>query len=98
MYMDELNHMFGNQIITFCGFALESNSGTDVYIFNILCCRKTSQSRTVISPTTEDGHAWRKYGQKDILHAKYPRYLHVLLSLYVYIYILLPFISTHFFL
>ncbi|KAF3433261.1 hypothetical protein FNV43_RR24363 [Rhamnella rubrinervis] len=35
--------------------------------------RKTSQSWTIKSSTTEDGHAWRKYGQKEILHAKYPR-------------------------
>ena len=23
----------------------------------------------------EDGYTWRKYGQKEILHAKYPRYV-----------------------
>ncbi|PON71144.1 WRKY domain containing protein [Parasponia andersonii] len=35
--------------------------------------RKNSQSRTTVSPTTEDGQAWRKYGQKEILNAQYPR-------------------------
>ncbi|GAV67788.1 WRKY domain-containing protein [Cephalotus follicularis] len=35
--------------------------------------KKNSQTRTTISATVEDGQAWRKYGQKDILNAKYPR-------------------------
>ncbi|XAR66040.1 hypothetical protein NMG60_11012088 [Bertholletia excelsa] len=35
--------------------------------------RKTSDSRVKLSPTIEDGHAWRKYGQKDILNARFPR-------------------------
>lgn len=35
--------------------------------------RKESETRTTISPTKDDGHAWRKYGQKDILNSKYPR-------------------------
>ncbi|KAJ7965160.1 putative WRKY transcription factor [Quillaja saponaria] len=35
--------------------------------------RKTAQIRTTVSPTTEDSHAWRKYGQKEILNSKYPR-------------------------
>ncbi|XP_065870605.1 probable WRKY transcription factor 70 [Euphorbia lathyris] len=35
--------------------------------------KKNSISLTKMSPTIEDGHAWRKYGQKDILYAKYPR-------------------------
>ncbi|KAM7491826.1 hypothetical protein LguiA_034747 [Lonicera macranthoides] len=35
--------------------------------------RKSSESRITISPTIEDGYAWRKYGQKDILNDKYPR-------------------------
>ncbi|XP_015868887.2 WRKY DNA-binding transcription factor 70 [Ziziphus jujuba] len=35
--------------------------------------RRSSDTRTVVGPTIEDGNAWRKYGQKDILHAKYPR-------------------------
>lgn len=25
---------------------------------------------------TDDGYSWRKYGQKDILGAKYPRYIY----------------------
>ncbi|KAL2540011.1 putative WRKY transcription factor 70 [Abeliophyllum distichum] len=36
--------------------------------------RKTSDSWTTVSPMKEDGCAWRKYGQKIILSAKYPRY------------------------
>ncbi|XP_022891726.1 probable WRKY transcription factor 53 [Olea europaea var. sylvestris] len=36
-------------------------------------CRKTSDLWTTSSPAKEDGCAWRKYGQKIILDAKYPR-------------------------
>ncbi|CAN6709931.1 unnamed protein product [Malus baccata var. baccata] len=35
--------------------------------------RKTCQSWTVTSTKIEDGQAWRKYGQKIILNAPYPR-------------------------
>ncbi|XP_010525416.1 PREDICTED: probable WRKY transcription factor 70 [Tarenaya hassleriana] len=35
--------------------------------------KRKSQSWTVESNTLEDSHAWRKYGQKEILNAKYPR-------------------------
>ncbi|CAL5407598.1 unnamed protein product [Camellia sinensis] len=35
--------------------------------------RKILDSWTEVSPSTEDGHAWRKYGQKEILNAKFPR-------------------------
>ncbi|KAI6676051.1 hypothetical protein NL676_036847 [Syzygium grande] len=35
--------------------------------------RKESETRTTKSSTKDDGHAWRKYGQKDILNSKYPR-------------------------
>ncbi|KAI3705695.1 hypothetical protein L1987_75936 [Smallanthus sonchifolius] len=35
--------------------------------------RKTEDSRDKIADTIEDGYAWRKYGQKDILDAKFPR-------------------------
>ncbi|XP_059298764.1 WRKY DNA-binding transcription factor 70-like [Lycium ferocissimum] len=35
--------------------------------------RNASDSCTRESTTTEDGHAWRKYGQKVILNSKYPR-------------------------
>lgn len=34
----------------------------------------------------DDGYSWRKYGQKDILGAKYPRL--VIVYIYIYIYIL----------
>lgn len=30
-------------------------------------------SENGIEGSQEDGHSWRKYGQKDILGAKYPR-------------------------
>ncbi|KAK4774316.1 hypothetical protein SAY86_009251 [Trapa natans] len=36
--------------------------------------RKSSQTtRVTVSSTTEDDHAWRKYGQKCILNSKFPR-------------------------
>ncbi|KAL2549935.1 putative WRKY transcription factor 70 [Forsythia ovata] len=35
--------------------------------------RRTSDSRKTVSPTKEDGYAWRKYGQKNILNTEYPR-------------------------
>ncbi|KAL4620679.1 hypothetical protein ACB092_06G172700 [Castanea dentata] len=35
--------------------------------------RKTTQTWTTVSRTTDDDHAWRKYGQKEILNAKHPR-------------------------
>ncbi|KAI3751187.1 hypothetical protein L2E82_22234 [Cichorium intybus] len=35
--------------------------------------RKTEDSRVKVVDTIEDGYAWRKYGQKEILNAKFPR-------------------------
>ncbi|KAL3524070.1 hypothetical protein ACH5RR_016904 [Cinchona calisaya] len=35
--------------------------------------RNASQSSISVSPTTEDGFAWRKYGQKEILNTIFPR-------------------------
>ncbi|XVF81928.1 hypothetical protein PTKIN_Ptkin16aG0002000 [Pterospermum kingtungense] len=35
--------------------------------------KRGAQTWTVTSSTMEDGHAWRKYGQKDILNSKHPR-------------------------
>ncbi|KAI9102219.1 hypothetical protein K1719_023729 [Acacia pycnantha] len=35
--------------------------------------RKAADTRTRISQTIEDEYAWRKYGQKGILHSKFPR-------------------------
>ncbi|KAE8666542.1 Detected protein of confused Function [Hibiscus syriacus] len=35
--------------------------------------RKAEQTWTVASATVEDGHAWRKYGQKQILNSEHPR-------------------------
>ncbi|KAK7275884.1 hypothetical protein RIF29_17010 [Crotalaria pallida] len=35
--------------------------------------RKTAQTWTTVSHTTDDTHAWRKYGQKGILNSKFPR-------------------------
>lgn len=35
--------------------------------------RKTEDSRVKIVEKIEDGYAWRKYGQKEILNAKFPR-------------------------
>ncbi|KAI9102087.1 hypothetical protein K1719_023597 [Acacia pycnantha] len=35
--------------------------------------RKAADTRTKISQTMEDEYEWRKYGQKGILHSKFPR-------------------------
>ncbi|KAK8542320.1 hypothetical protein V6N13_137104 [Hibiscus sabdariffa] len=35
--------------------------------------KRTAQAWTVVSATMEDGHAWRKYGQKEILNSEHPR-------------------------
>nr|AYW01724.1 persimmon protein WRKY7 [Diospyros kaki] len=35
--------------------------------------RKTADSWTKISNSAQDGYAWRKYGQKEILNADFPR-------------------------
>ncbi|XP_027338982.1 LOW QUALITY PROTEIN: WRKY DNA-binding transcription factor 70-like [Abrus precatorius] len=35
--------------------------------------RKTEQTRTIVSQTTDDNYAWRKYGQKEILNSQFPR-------------------------
>ncbi|KAK9061007.1 hypothetical protein SSX86_018187 [Deinandra increscens subsp. villosa] len=35
--------------------------------------RKTMDSRMEVSDTIEDGYAWRKYGQKEILNYDFPR-------------------------
>lgn len=41
----------------------------------LIICRKTSHSWTRDTPAlTDDGHAWRKYGQKVIHNANHPRY------------------------
>ncbi|KAK8598619.1 hypothetical protein V6N13_094583 [Hibiscus sabdariffa] len=34
---------------------------------------KAEQTWGVVAATVEDGHAWRKYGQKQILNSKHPR-------------------------
>ncbi|KAF8397048.1 hypothetical protein HHK36_018686 [Tetracentron sinense] len=42
----------------------------------VLNFERTSETWTKVSPTPiDDGRAWRKYGQKEILNAKYPRFL-----------------------
>lgn len=47
-----------------------------------VCCRKSQptwteqvkvSAETGFEGPTDDGYSWRKYGQKDILGAKYPR-------------------------
>ncbi|XP_022764430.1 probable WRKY transcription factor 70 [Durio zibethinus] len=35
--------------------------------------KRAAQTWTVVSATIGDGHAWRKYGQKEILNSKQPR-------------------------
>lgn len=55
---------------------------------NFATCRRTSQSWVRESSVlVDDGHAWRKYGQKVILNAKHPRY-HQSFQLFTYIFYL----------
>ncbi|KAK8519694.1 hypothetical protein V6N12_030058 [Hibiscus sabdariffa] len=35
--------------------------------------KRGAQTWTIVSATMEDGHSWRKYGQKKILNSKHPR-------------------------
>nr|KYP53763.1 putative WRKY transcription factor 70 [Cajanus cajan] len=35
--------------------------------------RRTEQTWTIVSQTNDDNHAWRKYGQKEILNSQFPR-------------------------
>ncbi|XP_057724852.1 WRKY DNA-binding transcription factor 70-like isoform X2 [Arachis stenosperma] len=35
--------------------------------------RRTEHTWTTISPTADDNHAWRKYGEKEIQNSKFPR-------------------------
>ncbi|KAE8702631.1 hypothetical protein F3Y22_tig00110482pilonHSYRG00516 [Hibiscus syriacus] len=35
--------------------------------------KRSAQAWTAVSATMEDGHTWRKYGQKEILNSKHPR-------------------------
>ncbi|CAN0923780.1 WRKY DNA-binding transcription factor 70 [Linum grandiflorum] len=35
--------------------------------------RRSGHSDVLISSSMQDGHSWRKYGQKEILNAKFPR-------------------------
>ncbi|XWS65616.1 hypothetical protein CRYUN_Cryun05aG0128900 [Craigia yunnanensis] len=35
--------------------------------------KRAANTWTVVSASMEDGHSWRKYGQKDILNSKHPR-------------------------
>lgn len=45
-------------------------------------CRKTSNSWTKdTTDFVDDGHAWRKYGQKEILNASHPRYIYMQLCI-----------------
>nr|GEX03414.1 probable WRKY transcription factor 70 [Tanacetum cinerariifolium] len=37
--------------------------------------RKILDSRKEVSGTIGDGYSWRKYGQKEILNCKFPRYI-----------------------
>jgi len=50
-------------------------SSVSVKLISISCiCRRTTQEWEKVSETpTVDGHHWRKYGQKEILKAKYSR-------------------------
>ncbi|KAI9110101.1 hypothetical protein K1719_019142 [Acacia pycnantha] len=55
----------------------EEDSPRDVYKKRKIMPRWTEQvkvcSRTGIEGSLDDGYSWRKYGQKDILGAKFPR-------------------------
>jgi len=46
-------------------------------VYAILVYRKVSQTWEKESENLEeDGHQWRKYGQKKILHTDFPRYIY----------------------
>lgn len=58
------------------GGSTSSGEGTKKVVKDKRGCymrKRTSDSWIKESPTVEDGCAWRKYGQKIILHSKYPR-------------------------
>lgn len=42
----------------------------------------SSDGGGVIEGTPDDGYSWRKYGQKDILGAKFPRFVEADTSLF----------------
>ncbi|CAJ1970555.1 unnamed protein product [Sphenostylis stenocarpa] len=44
-----------------------------VYISEKRFSRKGAVTWTILSSTTDDDHAWRKYGQKGILNSEFPR-------------------------
>lgn len=55
--------------IGFDWFNLESLSESAIHV-----CRRTEQTWEKESEAPiDDGHQWRKYGQKEILSAKFPR-------------------------
>jgi len=44
----------------------------------LLICRKTTETCEEVSERpTDDGHEWRKYGQKTILNSKYSRCVYI---------------------
>ncbi|TKY56379.1 WRKY transcription factor 70 [Spatholobus suberectus] len=43
------------------------------HIPELLLRRRTASAWTILSCTTDDNHAWRKYGQKEILNSEFPR-------------------------
>lgn len=54
-------------------YILESLSESAIHV-----CRRTEQTWEKESEAPiDDGHQWRKYGQKEILNAKFPRYRYI---------------------
>jgi len=63
--------VYENQLESLCEFAIH-------------VCRRTEQTREEESEAPiDDGHQWRKYGQKEILNAKFPRYRYMIILEYL---------------
>ena len=46
----------------------------DSYVWRCICSVYQQPVRVVVPQIPDDGYTWRKYGEKDILGFKFPRY------------------------